>query len=152
MSEETWSRVGQEHEEHARQVRELTEALHAHPVDIPEVRRIVARIDRELPGHLRREELVVLPWLTRVLPETAPAVETLAKEHLQLFASITTLRFSLAAPNSAVGPVATQALAFLNFFRDHLHREEALIERAIASGKIPPGHRASSEGTRPPTT
>jgi iron-sulfur cluster repair protein YtfE (RIC family) len=151
MSEETWSRVGQEHEEHARQVKELTQALHSHPVDLPEVRRVIARIDRELPGHLRREELVVLPWLTRVLPETAPEVELLAKEHLQLFASITSLRFSLATPGAAVGPLATSALAFLNFFRDHLFREEALIERAIARGQIPPGHEPPG-AVRPPST
>jgi iron-sulfur cluster repair protein YtfE (RIC family) len=141
MSEETWSQVGREHEEHERQVRELTEALHAHPVDLPEVRRVVAEIDRELPDHLRREEQVVLPWLARVLPEAAPEVEVLAREHLDLFQSVASLRLSLASAQVAVGPVATAALAFLNFFRDHLHREEALVERAIARGQLPPGER-----------
>ena len=175
MSDETWGRVGREHEEHERQVRELTEALHAHPVDLPEVRRVVAAIDRDLPEHLRQEELVVLPWLTRVLPESAPEVEKLAHDHLQLFATITSLRFALGAQlgepaakgrgratrpappvreepaperhpggsgEAGVGPVATQALAFLAFFRDHLRREQALVERAIARGKVPLGQLA----------
>jgi iron-sulfur cluster repair protein YtfE (RIC family) len=141
MSEETWSQVGKEHEDHERQVRELTEALHAHPVDLPEVRRVVAELERELPDHLRREELVVLPWLSRVLPDAAPEVEGLAREHLHLLHSIASLRLSLASPQVAVGPLATAALAFLNFFRDHLHHEEALVERAIARGQVPPGER-----------
>ena len=149
MSEETWSQVGREHEEHERQVRELTEALHSHPVDLPEVRRVVTEIDRELPGHLRREELVVLPWLARVLPEAAPEVDVLAREHLELFHSIASLRLSLAASQIAVGPVATAALAFLAFFRDHLHKEEALVERAIARGQVPPVERRKREGEGP---
>lgn len=138
MTDDTGKQVGQEHEEHARQVRALTEALHAHPVDLSEVRRVVAEIDRDIPGHFLREESAIFPWLVAVLPEAAAAVENLSREHDALFSSIATLRDSLQAAQAAVGPLCTSALEFLALFRDHLHREEALIEWAIARGQRPP--------------
>lgn len=93
------------------------------------VRSLIADLAAELPGHLAREEEVVLPWIVRRLPELEGCVDELVREHVRLLSLVSSLQFLVAAPGPSLQVLGLQ---FVEAMNRHAESERQLVERAMA--------------------
>lgn len=130
MDQAALRRMAVEHSEHARQLDVLEQALFSDSPNHAAALEQLAAIDHELAGHLRREEATLLPWLSRALPERIEETELLVREHIEILATATVLRFALRAPQDPPHRAIQAVLRYTQLLRRHLCREEALVAAA----------------------
>ena len=157
-------------DDHGRLLAELealestAEAPASRPRGIDELRGLVVLLERECAAHMRAEEEALFPALVGALAEARASVTPLVAEHAELNEMLANLAGVLAGP---AGPerdeqIAVQVRDFVDLFRIHVRKEDALVFR-VAERVLPEStlqelaerwllHHPRSAGEGPRTT
>jgi hemerythrin-like domain-containing protein len=101
----------------------------APPLDEPPLRALMGLLEAQFATHMRDEEELLFPALAEALPETAPSLVPLRKEHgelRQMLAAITAALGQPASP-SRDEQIMVQLRDFVDLLRIHVHKEEAAV-------------------------
>jgi hemerythrin-like domain-containing protein len=93
------------------------------------LRALLAHLERQFATHMAAEEAVLFPALERALPESAPLLRPLHREHLELRAMLASLVQTLQKPPSRAREeqVVIQARDFADLLRIHIRKEESAV-------------------------
>ncbi len=122
----------EEHDALDERLPQLAETLCEEDIDLADARSQLAGLARELEEHRDREERLLYPWIARLVPDAEPALEQLAREHVQLLSLMATLQFAVADERLA-DDRRTNGARFVRLLRHHAKGERVLVARAVAT-------------------
>lgn len=119
-----------EHQQQARLLACLHEALESRPADLDEALTVVVALDQTLHEHFKREEEELFPLLHDGLSDEndQQVLDQLIREHVELLLEASILRLKL-QENPPPSDLRQKLFEFSEFFENHSRLEHHLVQQ-----------------------